>query len=886
MDALLQDLRYAVRSLRRSLGYSAVAVLTLALGIGANTAIFSAVEAILLRPLPYPASDRLVDITSTGFDGSKVGISYPDVEAIRTLTGDFVGVAAYSTQRYNLTGAGDPREIQAASVSADLFTVLGAHTAVGRTFTASEEHTPLAVLSYGLWKRSFGGDRSVLGKAISLDGMSYTVVGVVSADFRFPDDNVEVWTPLGGMLSQDPRSQTSRFFHILNSVARLTPTTSLDQARSDLAVLSDRLAASTDTMAGPTIFGGPRPDRPTGSAGPQAVFGAAPTGGPPRAGGPQAAFRGMPTGGPAGAGGPQAVFRGTRPGSPQNAGGPRIGPSPLRGGFGVGLLRDRVAGNVRAPLLVLLGAVALVLLIACANAANLLLARAVVRRREIAIRQALGATRMRLIRQLLTESVLLALCGAAIGTVLAGWGLTTVLKVWPEVLPRATEIGLSGSVLGFTTALAMLTGLIFGLVPALRVSAAGIEEGLRDGGAGGVGARRRLQGGLVTAEVALALVLLVGAGLLLESFIRLSNVDLGFDAHNVLAVRIRLTPSRYPTGAQQTEFFRQIVTTLRSNAAVASAGLTTTLPLSGGKNMIGFDPHTIRPDITEAFMIATVTSVGPDFFAIMRVPILRGRPFTELDRAGAPRVAIVNEALAKALWPGQDPIDRELPLGGGPAMPTATATVIGVTPDLHTGSLEETTPQPGLYFPALQEAEMPEMWLVLRSRTGSTLALMSAVRGAVEQADRTQPIGEIVSFETLIGRRTAPQRFNTTLLGIFALIALSMALVGIYGLTSYGVTQRTRELGIRIALGARAGDVQRLLLAESFRRVALGIVLGIGVALAATRALATLLWGVGAADPATYAITALLVAAAALAATYIPARRATRVDPMVALRTE
>jgi putative ABC transport system permease protein len=824
MDALLQDLRYAVRSLRRSPGFAAVAVLTLAFGIGVNTAIFSAVDTVLLRPLPYPQSDRLLDVASNGVEGARFGVSYPDLQDIRGLTADFSGVAAYFGQTYNLSGAGDPREVRGTTVTADLFGILGAHAILGRTFTSAEGSSPVAVLSYGLWQGSFGGDRSIVGKGVTLDGISYTVVGVLPPEFRFPDDRVEVWTPIGGLLREEGRLQTDRNFHAFNVVARLAPNATLTGARTDLAVLAHRLAGSADSTEYQLVFGG---------------------------------AQGMHAGRP-----------------------------PQQGGFLIEPLQERLTGNTRDPLLILFGAVALVLLIACANAANLLLARASIRRREIAIRQALGASRSRLIRQLLTESVLLALAGAIVGVALASWGLATVLSVWPQALPRASEIGLDGRVLGFTTALGIVTGLAFGLIPAWRASAAGIEQVLRDDAAGAVGGRHRLQNGLVVAEVALALVLVIGAGLLLQSYVRLSDVDPGFDAHDVLAAHIRLTPARYPTGALQTEFFRQVLAPLQSEPSIASASLASTLPLSGSMRMLGFDPHQVRPDATEPMMFAISTAVTPGFFAALHIPVRHGRSFTDQDRIGAPPVVMVNEAMAKALWPGQDPVDRAFPLGGGPTGASTSATVIGVVPDLHTATLEETSTPPGIYLPALQSTDMPDMWVLLRSRTGHPLSLAGTLRTAVHQADPGQPIGEIVRFDDLIGRRTATRRFNATLLGTFALLALGLALVGIYGLTSYGASRRTRELGIRMALGARAVDVERLLLVESFRRVALGVGIGLAVAFIATRVLAKLLWGVGATDPATYGVTALVIIVVALAATWFPARRATRIDPMVALRAE
>jgi putative ABC transport system permease protein len=831
----MHDIRLAVRQLAKSPVFTAIAVLTLAVGIGANTAIFSAVNTVLLRPLPYPESDRLVEVVTTGYQGVRFGVSYPDLQDIRGFTQDFAGVAAYTTQRYNLIGAGDPREVQAAATTENMFAVLRVPPELGRPFTAAEIRTPVALISHGLWVTSFGGDPGILGKPISLDGRSYTVIGVMPGGFHFPDDDIQVWTPLGGVLDQQPDAATNRGFHFFNAVARLAPGLSVARVSNDLDLLAKRLAAA-DTGGGQrrevVVRAGP------GAAGPAA----------------------SPTGGP-----------GAR--------------SILDNGFATSSLREQAIGDVRRPLFILLGAVGFVLLIACANTANLLLARATGRRREMAIRRALGASRGRLVSQLLTESVLLALVAGVVGIALSTWGLSALLDIWPRAIPRAAEMGLDGRVLGFTFGLAVLTGIAFGLVPAWRASAPGIEESLREDGTGTTGGRRhRLQGSLVVVEVALALVLLVGAGLLVRSLIRLNDVDPGFDTRDVLAARIRLTPARYPSGPQQVEFFRSVLGALQANPRVKSASLALTLPLSGQMRIVAFDPRTIRPDYPEPIIIVGASAVSPDFFVTMRIPLKRGRAFTPEDRFGAPSVAVVNEALAKALWPGVDPIGKQIPLAGRRGI-TGMATIVGVIGDLRSGSLEAPA-RPELYLPSLQETELPSMWVALRPASGSPLALAGAIRDAVRLADAEQPIGEITSLSQLIGRQTAARRFNTTLLTIFALLAVALALVGIAGVTAYAVTQRTRELGIRMALGAQPQDVVRLLMGESLRRVAIGVALGLVTAFWMTRLLASLLFEVTPRDGGTFAVTAALLSAVALLATWMPARRATRVDPMVALRTE
>jgi len=826
---MLQDLRYAVRTLARTPGFTLVAVVTLALGIGANTAIFSAVNGVLLKPLPYPGSDRLVQIMSTGFRGVRFGVSLPDLHDLRGLSQDFAGVGATATQRYNLTGTGDPREVQVAAVTADLFDVLQVHPEIGHGFTAAEERSPLALVSHGLWVTSFGRDPGILGRSISLDGRSFTVVGVMPAGFQFPNEDVQVWTPIGEFLSQNLQAETNRGMHFLPAVARLAPGVALERAVGDVKVLGARLSASDSGSSGG------RQRIVAGQASPGA--------GPPA---------------------------------------PSSGRSILDTGFDVTLLRDAAIGDVSRRLLILLGAVALVLLIACANAANLLLARATARRREMAVRRALGAGRGRLVRQLLTESTLLALAAGVVGVVLSASGLHALLAVWPHALPRTAEIGLDGRVLAFSLALAVLTGVAFGILPAWRASAPGIEQTLREDAPGATGGRRRLQSMLVVGEVSLALVLLVGAGLLVRSLIRLNNVNPGFDTRDVLAARIRLTPARYPAAAQQTLFFENMLATLQAHPGVQSATLAGTLPLSGNMFMYAFDPRTVRPDYPEPIMVLRSSAISPDYFTTFRIPIRRGRGFTAEDRAGAPPVAVINRATADQLWPGQDPIGKQLTLGG-PGRAGGPMTIVGLIDNLRSASLDA-TPQPEIYWPAL--SGLREMWVALRSSNGRPLQLVGAIRDAVHQADPEQSIGEVVSLEQLIGRQTAARRFNTTLLTIFALLAVGLALVGIYGITAYAVTQRTRELGIRMALGARGGDVVGLLMRESLRRVAAGVGLGLLAALGVTRALNAMLFEVAPRDALTFAATALLLVAVALVATWVPARRATKVDPMVALRYE
>ncbi|HEY6808174.1 MAG TPA: ABC transporter permease, partial [Gemmatimonadales bacterium] len=531
METMLQDLRYAVRSLVNAPGFAVVAVLTLALGIGANTAIFSAVDTVLLKPLPFPDGDRLVQINTAGMQNARFGISYPDLADLRGLTRDFGGVGASTSQRYNLTGAGDPLEVQAASVSADLFGVLGVTPEVGRLFAPADEHAPVALIAHGLWATSFGADPDIVGKPIALDGKSYTVIGVMRAGFHYPDDAIKVWTPIGDALAQNPGAETNRDYHFFTAVARLAPQATFAQAVADLKVLSARINAQDSAANAPAGSGGGR----------RQMIGIAIGGGAP----------GAPNGG-------------------QRA-------SVLDNTFAATPLHDVAIGDTRRPLFILFGAVGLVLLIACANAANLLLARATARRREMALRQALGAARSRLMRQLLTESVLLAAAAGAVGAIFAMWGLRALVAIWPRALPGGTEIVLDWRILAFTLGLAITTGLAFGLLPAWRASAPDIEETLREDSAGTTGSRRRrLQGGLVVGEIAVALVLLVGAGLLLRSFIRLGNVNPGFDTRDLLAARVRLTPTRYGAGPAQSQFFDRLLTALQAHPGIQSASIAGT----------------------------------------------------------------------------------------------------------------------------------------------------------------------------------------------------------------------------------------------------------------------------------------------------------------------
>jgi putative ABC transport system permease protein len=827
---MLQDLRFAIRGLRKNPGFTLVAVLTLALGIGANTAIFSVVNAVLLRPLPYFEPDRLVELFTQGREsGSRFSLAYPDVLEIRGLTRDFSGVAPYSTQRYNFTSGGEPHEVRAAMATDDLFRVLRADALVGRTFAGSEFREQVVVLGYGLWSSEFGSDRGVVGRSISLDGRSFTVVGVMPPGFHFPDEDTQIWVPLGQSFLTNPDLETNRNFYAFNTVARLAPTATLEQATADLGVVAQRINGAARDQREQRL---------------------------------------------------EISMRGRGPG-----GAPRTSMIPETQ-FQVLPLLANVLQEAPRALWVLFGAVGLVLLIACANVAALLLARGTARRKEIAVRQAMGAGRWLIARQLLAESVVLAMIGGVVGVGLSYWGVDALLALWPDVLPRAQEIGLDGWVLTFALGLSVLTGLAAGVIPALRASVLGVEQTLRDesGASTGARSRRRINSTLVAVELAIALVLLVGSGLLIRSFLRLTSVDLGYDTREVLAARVRLTPSRYATPQAQIDFFQRLTDQLARNPGVEQVSLSRTLPLTGGVQILAFDPRQVRPDYPEPFLASRMSVVAPGYFAALGIPLRLGRDIATSDRPDAPAVAVINTQLANLLWPGQSPLGKTIPVGfsGGGARELS---VVGVIGDLHYASFDAPV-MPELYLPYTQSPQgNGQMWVALRART-SPLQLAGALRDAVRQLDAQQPIGEIASLDQMASRRTATRRFNMTLLTSFAGLALLLALVGIYALTAYAVTQRNREMGLRLAIGARPTEVVSLLLRESLWLVLAGLTAGVAGALAATRVLKSLVFEVSTMDLVTFLGAVIALGVVAMAATYLPARRAARIDPIEALRYE
>ncbi len=802
LDQAEQDVRYALRAVRRNPRFALVAVLTLALGIGANTAIFSVVDAVLLRPLPYREADRLVTIGSSvpvgGQMNAAVALSYPDYRDIGRLTDAVAGIAAYSSDRYNFTNTEAPREVQVTRTTADLFPVLGVSPAIGRAFDAGDAHAPVAIISHALWLSGFNGDRSALGRLISLDDTSFTIIGVAPAGFAFPDARTDAWIPIGFALA-DPAMREMRTYRVFSTVARLAPDASLDKLRGDLDLLGKRITASGQA---------------TSKAGSGETFVAS-------------------------------------------------------------LLRDSVVGDVRQALLILFGAVALVLLIACVNAANLLVARANRREREFAVRRAIGAGRWTIVRQLLVESVLLALGAAVVGLVLAGLGL----HLLAAQLPHGFVVGMDGTVLGFTILLAVATGLGFGVVPALRASAPALEQSLREGAGGTVGRQRsRARDVLVVSEVALALVLLVGSALLVRSFVSLNAINPGFDPAGLLAARIRLTPTRYSATTQKRAFFDGLVQRLRTQPGVSAVTIADGLPLVE-VNTVGMDPRRIRPDDPDQFLEIAAMSVGAGYFSTMHIPVLQGRAITADDQEGSGQVCVVNQALARELWPNQNPV------GQGGMGRTGDATVVGVVGDVRGAALEREG-GPAIYVPLTQSRDRSydEVWVVVRS--AHPLRVVPALRQGVRAGDATQPIAEITTYGEIVQQRYASLRLITALITLFAGLALVLAVIGIAGVTAYAVSQRTRELGIRIAMGARASDILGLLLSETVVLVGIGLAIGLATAFGVTRTLRSLLYGVTSTDLATFGGAALALGLVALAATYLPARRAGRIDPVNALRSE
>jgi putative ABC transport system permease protein len=805
METLLKDLRYAVRMFAKSPGFAAVAILALALGIGANTAIFSVVNAVLLRPLPYAEPDRVVavwqDYRARG-GPEREWASPTNFYDWRDQNQTFESMAALLGWNPTLTGIAEPEQITGAAISQDMFRVLGVEPALGRAFRPEEDQQGgerVVILGHGLWKRRFAADPGVLGQTLSLGGESFTVIGVMPAGFQLPFiTNSELFRPMRQVLS--PRC--GRGCVVLRAVARMKPGITFDGARADMSTIAARLSEQY----------------------------------------------------------PEA-----------NAG---IGATLVP-------LHEQTVGNVRLALMILLAAVAFVLLIACANVANLLLARATARGREIAIRTALGAGRGRLIRQLLTESVLLALLGGALGLLLAFWLVELLVTFSPDGTPRAREIAVDGPMLVFTLGVALVTGVIFGLVPALQASRPDLNQSLKENkGANASGGGHRIRNVLVVAEIALALVLLVGAGLLMKSFVNLLKVDPGFNAENVLTLRVGLPRTRYPEPHQINGFYSQLIERVKGLPGVGSAGATSTLPLGGSNSDTSFIIEGRPVSAGADGPVAWYSSVTTDYFSALGMRLTRGRLFDERDQEKTTRVVVISQEMARRYWPDEDPIGKRI--GNEGDEPDWTE-IVGIVADVKQFGLT-IEDRPTMYFPQSQQPSRV-MFVAVRGQSDPT-ALAGAVRGQVSELDKDLAVSQVLSMKEVVSRSVAEPRFTLLLLTVFAGLALVLAAVGIYGVMSYSVTQRRHEIGIRMALGASSGEVLRLVVGHGLVLTAAGVGIGLGAAVALTRVMESLLYGVSATDPLTFAAIALLLTAVAVAASFIPARRATRVDPMIALRYE
>jgi putative ABC transport system permease protein len=811
IGTLLQDFRYGLRMLAKKPGFTFVAVLALSLGIGANTAIFSVVNAVLLRPLPFAEPERLVRVYATNAKRGQTSAptSYLNFVDWRDQNQVFDHMAAYSGASAAFTYGDVPEQIEGAGATADLFKVLGTQPLLGRALSREDErpNARVVVLSHSLWQRRFNADPKIVGQQVKFDGESTTVIGVMPKGFAFPleDENPEFWVPL------DPEQvfNKERGANYLKVVARLKAGTTLEQGQAEMETIARRLEQEY-------------PDKNTGK------------------------------------------------------------------GIRLVSMHEDVVGAVRPALLVLLSAVGFVLLIACANVANLLLARASSRSREIAIRTALGASRARIIRQLLTESLLLSIAGGATGLLLALWGVDVLSAAIPADIPRVKDVGLDASVLAFTMGISLLTGILFGLAPALQASKPDFNEALKEGGRGSTEglSRNRVRSLLVVSEVALSLVLLIAAGLMIKSFYQLLNVKPGFEPEHVLTANISLPPAKYPEVEQQSAFFQQVMERARALPGVESVALVSPLPLSNSfiQNILTIEG---RPPLAPGEKLITNTRlITPDYLRTMGIPLRRGRAFNEHDGKTGLDAFLVNETFAQRYFPGEDPLGKRITVSirPTPEKPDASGEIVGIVGDVKHQTLDKES-GPECYVPVLNFPEA-YMTLVMRTASSDPATLTAALRGAVQQVDQDQPVFDIQPMRQVVARSVATRRFNMLLLGLFAGIALLLAAVGIFGVMNYSVTQRTHEIGIRMALGAQTRDVLKMIVRQGMILTLIGVVMGLVAAFVLTRVMSGLLYNVSATDPLTFAGVSALLMAVALLACYIPARRATKVDPMIALRYE
>ena len=806
METLIQDIRYGFRMLVKSPGFTAIAVITLALGIGTNTAMFSVVNSVLLRSVPFHDSSRVMVVWKTMSNGAPNAFSTPAFLEIRQQGDLLVHLGAFSNISYNLAGKDLPERIAGGKVNFDLFPVLGVQPILGRTFAAEEDHPGAGhavILSHALWETRFGSAHTILGRAVTLDGDPYTVVGVMPAGFHVLSDKELFWVPL--QLEAASAQASARNVHWLFGFTRLAPGTSQKQVQTVLDAVAARLKAQDATG---------------------------------------------------------------------------------EGGFGVTLqpVSDFVNGDVKPALLLLMGSVGFVLLIACSNVANLLLARGTIRRREISIRTALGAARMRVIRQLLTESVLLSLMGGLLGLGLAWFAVKALVAFHPSSIPSVNTIGIDATVLVFTALLCGIVGIVFGVAPALEGSKVNVSEALKEGARGSSGGFGKHRVILVVTETALASILLIGAGLSLKSLWRAESVDPGFNPAGELTFRVA-APSQFK-GEQIPLFYQQVLERVRVLPGVQTAVLARNLPMSGTDPSMPIAIEGTPPPPSQVPVVTRLRAVGPDYFSGLQTSLLGGREFSEHDTAAAPKVAIVSESLAKLYWPKENALGKRLKpeLTGG-----EWCTVVGVAADVRHWAADVDV-EPTAYYPYTQvpEAFLPllegSMTIAVRSRNAA--GLLSSIRSAVADVDKTVPIYDVKSMEAMLADSGSLRRFGMWLIGAFAALALTLAALGIYGVMAYSVSQRTREIGIRIALGAQRWNVLRLIMEQGAKLALVGVVVGLVGAVALTRVMTSLLFGVSATDLGTFSVVPVIVLVLILLGCYIPARRATKLDPVVALRDE
>jgi putative ABC transport system permease protein len=811
MQSILQDLKFALRMLGKNPGFTLVAVLTLALGIGANSAIFSVVNAVLLRPLPFRDPDRLLYLSSMDLRTKANGIlvSFTKLTQIKERNHTLDAVAAYYGYTLSLTTAREPEAVNAARTTQNLFSVLGISPARGRDFLSEEEAlggADVAIITDGFWHSHFAADPDVLGKSLTLDGKPATIVGVLPASFSFPLQFPEpdAWLPR----IVDPNFLTPQQVRTgagyMSLIARLKPGETLARAQAEMDTIDAQYRSQFSGFADSTKFG-----------------------------------------------------------------------------ISTVTLAETVVGGLRPGLAVLLAAVGFVLLIACANVANLLLARATSREREIALRKALGASSSRLLRQLLLESLLLAFIGGALGVFLAAMTLPAMRAFSPGSVPRLAETRLDSAVLGYSLLLCAVTGILFGLMPAMQLAGKALQESLKEGSRGSSegGHRGKLRGLLVVAEMAVALVLMTGAGLLIESFSHLIHVNPGFNAANLMTVPITLPPNRYAQPENHVLFYRQIVERVKSVPGVKSAALTSYLPLAGPIRFVYFCPEGTVCQGLGKDPVTALRQVSASYFDTIRTPVLHGRPFTEKDTANAPFVAIVNEAIANRYWPGQNPIGKHI----ANSRDMTPREVVGVVSDVKFSALNAADVEE-MYLP-LEQNSWPVTTLIVAAPHNSP-SLAAAVRAKIAEVDPALPITGIATMEQVVSISVAQPRLIAQFVGLFAGFALLLAAVGIYGVMAYTVSARNQEMGIRMAMGATSGDILKLVVGQGMRLALLGVAGGVVISLVLTRLISTLLFGIRAIDPFAFGLAAAALVLTALVACYLPARRATRVDPIVVLRYE